>query len=385
VDDAMTTTPDLATIHAPPDEDALMTYMIQKLASYGVPTTDWNAGSWQLTALEREHLVGLEFLGPMILELAKTGWVDSAKADFLTQVAHSMWGIDRVKGTPAQQVFTLVNGANTGPHSLTAGDLFRASDGKLYRPVTTGTIAKPGSLLVTALAVAPGLARGLVTSMVDPLPGVTITNPAFDIVGGLPVRGTDDESDVSLLARCLATWPDLTVVRTQSRVERWVRASNATITRVKLAATGFPNEVAVTIGSPSGGVSGAIVTAAQAYVNARRPITRLYPVQSATTLPVDAGGKVIVPRGRLADIQVAANAAWNTYLTTTAIGSFVILEKLIQIVRDAGAIDFYSATLGSNPTVPMATADLALGSTQVPITSTAAPGGLANQLTWYEA
>jgi hypothetical protein len=225
---------------------------------------------------------------------------------------------------------------------------------------------------------------GLVTAFATPITGLAVKTAAIDLSGGSPAYGSNPERDVDLLARCDARWPSLEALLPEPAEVTWAKTgSSGAITRVKLAATTFANEILLTVAGPGGAISGGALTAAQAYVDANRPITRLFPVQNSTVLGVSAAGSVTVPRGTLATVQTVADAAWSTYLSSVAIGSYVSLAKFIQIVRDAGAIDIASPRLGSVPSLPFAATDLALGSTDVPVPN-AVVVGLAAQLNWYE-
>jgi hypothetical protein len=124
---------------------------------------------------------------------------------------------------------------------------------------------------------------------------------------------------------------------------------------------------------PAGPVSGAAIVSAQAYILARAPITDYVTVENATASIVTAGGVVTVAAARLASVKAQAQAAWLLYLSTTSIGGYVVLSRMIQIVMDAGAIDFADESLNGD------LADLPLGPTEVPVPTA---GGLVSDLTW---
>jgi hypothetical protein len=375
---------DLATLFAPPSADVVLGQLVEKLKTFPVPFTDWHSGSLARTFLQKERWAGLDLVGPHLLSIAAGSFSDSAHEVFLTQVAHSLYGLDRLPGTQARQSVTVKN-TSTTPLAIGGADLFVTSDGTIYRPVSGGSVgASGGELSVIAEAVSPGVIGGLVTAFATPITGLVVKTAAIDLSGGSPAYGSNPESDVDLLSRCDARWPSLEALLPEPAEVTWAKVGSAgEITRVKLSATGFANEVRLTVASPAGAVSGGGITGAQAMIDALRPITRLFPVQNCTTLGVSASGAVTVPRGQLAAIQVAADAAWSMYLSSVSIGTFVSLAKFIQIIRDAGALSINAPGLGSVPSIPFASTDLALGSTDVPVPNSVVVG-LAAQLNWYE-
>ncbi len=372
----------VADLYVLPTKAQLVDLYLANLTASGCLATDWYIGSVQRTMIEQTETTCALDLTNGMLEVAKQNWIDDASSDWLTDLAHQVWEIDRAPGTFAVQSVTLMLTAGFPSVVIASGEDFVAGDGKAYTADSGGSISGGGTLTITATATQVGPAQGLISRLLYPKPGLAVTAASIATVATIKRYGASVESDASLRARCLARWPSLDAVATVPRYVKWALASTTEITRVKLATTAFPNEVLITLASASGAVSGPGMTTATAYIMARRPIGPRLTIQSATNAAIGALGVVWVPRGTLAAVQAAAQTAWAAYLGMVGIGTKIILEKLVAIVRDAGAIDIQSVYLGLYGGTPVP-ADYVLGSTEVPILPGAAPT-LATQLNWYE-
>lgn len=342
------------------------------------PITDWNSGGVMRTLLELETEVIDDLIGrsdSAIASILSQGWADLSDGDWADAVAHGLYGIDRRLGTVAAQSIVIACVAGRGPYVFTAGAAsFFGTDGKRYVTTTGGALNGGFSLSLDVSAESPGTLRGLVNRLESPLAGVSLVSATVKIVSGVPQLGSDDETDSSLIGRCLARWPSLTEVGDTDRVEDWARAASTEVTRVRLDADQVnPGGVVVTVAGAGGAVSGGAVTTAQAYVDVRAPITDYITVQNASNLTITATAIVTAPAARLAEIKTAADAAWNAYLASAQIGDKVYRAQLVKSVMDAGAIDIQVIHLNG------VGVDVTLASTQVPIPDAA---GLATLLTW---
>ena len=341
------------------------------------PITDWFKGAVWRTMLKLERHVIHDLVANALPAMAEGAYVDTTTEEWIATLARGWYELDRTAAGFARQAITLAcdTAPGHGPYTIVAdGVILLATDGKRYLSATGGSLTPGNSLDIDVLAESPGAARGLVNALVTPLPGVTITAAAIDIVASVPQYGADEETLDALKERIDYRWPDIETVDETDRVEVWVKAASTEVTRVRLDADPtYPGGVLVTIAGSSGAVTGGAVTAAQAYVDARQGITDLNTVQNAANLAVNATGSVTVPAARLTEIQAAANAAWVAYLASTQIGSRVFRTELVQAVMDQGAIDSTVALSGAG-----GDGNVALGSNEVPI----AGGALSSQLTW---
>lgn len=341
------------------------------------PITDFASGAVMRTLLELETQTIDDLITQTLPLILAEGFPDTSDGDWLTAVAHGLFGIDRVLGTIATQTITIACDATHGPYVITAGArFFTATDGRRYVAATGGTLSTSGTLVLDVTGESPGAALGLVSAVAadSPMPGVSLVTAAIKVVSLVPQFGSNDETDNALVARCLARWPSLTAAGDADRVEVWARAASTEVTRIRLDADGVnPGGVTLTVAGVSGAVSGGAVTAVQAYVDARAPITDYITAQNASNLTITATANVTVPAAAEADIKAAADAAWNAYLASAQIGATVYRSQLLRAVMDAGAIDIQVIHLNGFGI------DVTLGSSQVPVPDGA---GLASLLTW---
>lgn len=195
--------------------------------------------------------------------------------------------------------------------------------------------------------------------------------------------GTDDESDDSLRARCRGRWPTLSLVPTEDRYAAWARQCSTDngygISKITVTPSATLAGVAnVVIATSLGAPPGSVVTAIQAYIDARDGIVDKAVVQAAVNHAVSAGGTVRVKRSIAAEVKTAAKVNWEKYITGLAIGgdeeNQVRLNELVQAIMDAGALDVVSPTLNT------VGANMALGPTQVATVG----NDITSAMTWIE-
>lgn len=243
------------------------------------------------------------------------------------------------------------------------------------------TFVSVGAIATTALLMADGVTSSGTT--------VTFTNHAsvtpsfvagdqfvFTTPGSSFVAvGKDVESGSTLIARCKARWPDLSLVRTQSRYAKWAKAASAEVTRVRIEEDAtYLGRLYLTLAGIAGGVTGGAVTAVQTYVDPRAPIGRIIVAQTATTQQITGSGVVTVAAAQLAAVQAAAQILWQAVLLAADIGGIMRVADLVRAVMDAGAIDFTGAQLNGGGNVVLASTKVAILNTTTPL--------LATQLTW---
>ncbi len=240
------------------------------------------------------------------------------------------------------------------------------------------------------------LAGGTCASVGVVLPGGTVVawtngaaNPSF-VVGdtynfstpGSPivVQGADEETSEALGARMMARWPSLAEVPTADIYEQWARAASTEVTKVTVT----PNNSAATPGRTDIVIAGAVnplsgaVGTVQAFIDQRAGITDHPVVAAATVVDIEAAGNVYVSARDLTQIQTDAQLAWQLYVASLPIGGTVRAAKLVQILMDAGAVDYFDLFIG--PTGDVIYPDFTVASTEV--MQALAGTALAALLTW---
>ena len=211
---------------------------------------------------------------------------------------------------------------------------------------------------------APEAIGGVGLSTGVTLPGGTVAtfvnggnNPSF-VAGdtytfstpGSPVvaQGRDEETRDELARRMKARWAALSDNATAELYETWAREASADITKVTVR----PANTALTPGRVEVIIAGAVnplvgpVGTAQAYIDARAPITDHPVVVAADAVMISAVGQVDVYARDLARVQADAQNAWNAYLAGLPIGGSYYASRLAQILMNVGAIDAREILVG---------------------------------------
>lgn len=376
---------EISALLTPPSTDAIQKLLLAYLSVSNNPVTDWENGAVQKTMLMIETQILTDLLGAgtppgvasMLAQLAANGYPDSATGESLTTLADGWFDVEANPGGFAIQTVTLACDASHGPYVINAGlNEAAASDGKVYVAAAGGTLGSAGSLAIDFDARTVGLAKALITGLSPALPGVTVTAAAIKVISGVPQFGADADNDATIQAACAARFPDPAAIPSEDRVIAWALAAGTTTTRTRLDPDpALAGGVLLTIANASGPVPSGDVTTVAAYVLARQPITDNITVGNASAANITPGGTVTVPLAQLAAIQAAADAAWVEYLSVSQIGAEVYLIKLIQVIMDAGALNFVDPTLNGT------SADVVLSSGQVPVPV----GSLISELTWVTA
>lgn len=327
-----------------------------------VPVTAWQPGSLPLTLLETDADVDAD-LSQLIQAIAKGGYVGTAEADWLDLLALNVYGLTRNLATYTQGLETLTAASGVGPYTITAGQLiFATSAGVQFTNTTGGVLSGAGTLQVTLQAVNAGAAgnvgNGTITQLLTPLAGVTASNP--DPGGGtwITAFGSDTEGDDALRQRCRDRWASLGTGGPAAAYDAWARAASTSISRTNVYPDGVvPGQVDVVVAGPAGGVTGGVVAAAQAYINARIPLTTTAVVVSASTVAVAVTATVFVQAAFLPLAQQQCPANIQALIAATPIGGTVYLSEVITALS--------SPTGVSHVTVAAPVADVALTAAQV--------------------
>ncbi len=151
-----------------------------------IPTfaqTAWQQYSWHRRILEIEAEAGSD-VDELVAAIAAGGLLDTATGAWLDLLAASCYGETRNAAQYAIGTCVLTDAGLGGPYTIQAGERTAADSSGLVRFTnrTGGTLTAGGTLSLDFQAESPGLAWNLgesgITQLLDPLPGVTITNPS---------------------------------------------------------------------------------------------------------------------------------------------------------------------------------------------------------------
>ena len=334
------------------------------------PTTSWESDSVPRAILETEA-DALADLSTQIANVASGGILDLSSGDWLTLLAHHLYGRDRYASTPTRGNLTLTNPAGAGSISISAGQLWAMSNAGLrYTNTAAATLpAGPSTLSLAFAAERPGAAYntvpGQIQTLVTSLPGVTVTNGS----GWITTQGTDTESDALLRQRCRDAWASIGAGSTAATYELWAREATSEITRVLANPDpSIAGRVDVLIAGPAGAVSSGTIATVLAYLLQRIPLCTDLDVESATNVPVALAGTVFVTGGAAG--EAAARAAISAAMIE--LGASVPIRGTLYQSQIEGAIQDAANVRNVDLTSP--TIDTPMGSTGVPVID---PSGLS--------
>lgn len=198
------------------------------------------------------------------------------------------------------------------------------------------------------------------------------------------IQGDDVESDASLIFRCQARWPSLSLNVLDAKVILWTVTAYPGANRVSVAPDIVtPGRFIVTVADSHGSVDQASVDTIEAYIKPRLGVDEDMGAASAFTVLLGSGGNVRVPlrtsAADLEEIQREADIDWQAYLATVPISGTVVPAKLIEILMDVGALDVGDVTPLSVSTPSQSFTDsFSVDSGSVPVRGTP----LSQALTW---
>ncbi|MBI2392826.1 MAG: baseplate J/gp47 family protein [Deltaproteobacteria bacterium] len=327
----------------------------------GFPVTSWDAASVP-RALVEAFSASLSDLSATVANIARGGFLGLAQGDWLTLLAAEIYSVDRRDAVFARGHARLTDSVG-GPFTIMPGQLWAASKAGLrFNNVTGGTLPLGGKLDLLWQAESPGAAynvpSGDLTTLLTPLPGVSIENLSLPSLGTWLVRaGVDVESDAALAERCRERWSTLGAGGHAAAYAYHVKRASEQVTRERVyEATPKGGHVTVVIASSGGPIADAtVVKTVAAYLeDGRRPQCVTVHVIAAKARSIVLAGEVRV-QAALRDAAEARIAAEITALQSSLdIGARVPVAELIQRIMDAPGVGNVSLRGASGaPLVPV--------------------------------
>jgi phage-related baseplate assembly protein len=156
----------------------------------------------------------------------------------------------------------------------------------------------------------------------------------------ITTAGTDTETDASLQARCQARWPSLGIAPTANVYELWAFAASNQVTQADaIPDLTVPGQVDVYLGAGGGSVPGSVVTAVQAYLNARVPLCTTALAISATPVTLTVTATLYVHNGFQTSALASAGAALAAYVASIGIaGGTAYLSEIIGALAEVAGV-----------------------------------------------
>jgi hypothetical protein len=304
------------------------------------PTASWQAGSTPLTLIELDA-EAMETYSLTQQRVAQGGFLLTSKGDWLDLWLESMYDLPRRQAVTTVGNVVLTDAANSGPHTISVGQLWVATAGGLrYINVTGGTLPLGGTLTLSFRAEQPGsvynVSANSITVLLTSLPGVTVSNP--NPIGGswITTSGSDKETDAQAIVRAQDRWPELGIGTPKDAYDLWAKTAAPSVTRTYVRASPtVPGQIDVFLASQSGTVDGSVVTAVQNYVNPRAALTSVPVVASAAAGAYTVQGTVYVTAGM--QVQAAADISQNL-IALNGGGTNTIAEELPGVPISGGTL-----------------------------------------------
>ena len=236
----------------------------------GLLTTSWHPGD---PTRSEYHVLSEELatVEEIVVKYIASGFLDYATGDWLTLLAWQAFRVERTEATYATTTVTLTNGGGELFEDIEAGDLtFKNTlTDQTYTNTSGGTLASgPGTTLdVTVIADEAGSDSSAAATEIDDLVTgllqVTCSNATA-------ATGIDEESDAALRLRCVAKLGSLSPNGPRDAYNYVATTPALTgttgITRSRTEGDSATGQVSVYLAGPSGAISGADRTLAEAAI-----------------------------------------------------------------------------------------------------------------------
>jgi hypothetical protein len=196
----MTSIFDFDALIAPATAEEVQAKYYEILGTVGITTTQWQPGSVLRTYISGTSIL-VSSLSEVMALMARSGYLEFSEGDWLTIVAHYVYGVDRNLATFASGHVTLVN-AGGALYSLGPGDLIvrDPTTNKTFRNEAAFTLNPLATLTDVAIVADEAGADSTaaaedINQIVTTLLNVTVSNPSA-------VVGDDAEEDPELRDRC---------------------------------------------------------------------------------------------------------------------------------------------------------------------------------------
>jgi uncharacterized phage protein gp47/JayE len=325
-------------------ETAALEKVLGLYSSLGFRVTSWVSGGTGLTVarilarLLSEH-------SPTVQAIAKGGLLEWAEGDWLTLLADDFYDVQRTPATRARHTVRLTCAASAGPYTLTASQVWLATDsGVRFRSVTGGVLASGSYLDITVEAELAGtsgnVAGGTITSLVTSLAGVTATNTATTVLA------VDEELDPELRQRCRDKWASVAPqdAAPGGTYRYWARKASSSVTRVYVDDNNpdGPGSLRVYLAGNAGPVASDVSNAVNAVLQQRRAAKAIVATLSAVERVCTMTGTVYVSGTDSGAAATAIEAAVVAEFAAYDIGGEVLgtrgiwQSRIIDAIHDCG-------------------------------------------------
>lgn len=249
--------------------DQVKAKMYALAAALGLPTTSWVSGAPTRVLIAIISEIYGAFLAPLLVLLAKSGFLDDAEDSWLTLLARLVYSVTRRDATFASGTLTITN-ASGGVYSFDPGEFFaqNSTTDATYTNTEAFTLNGVGSVDVAMQSEQAGsagsAAAGAIDTLVTTLLGVTCSNAAAFV-------GIDSETDAELRDRCRAKLGALSP-NGPADAYRYIALTQeynggANVNRAVVLPSSGNSTVSLIVAGPDGAPSGGDVTKVQTAID----------------------------------------------------------------------------------------------------------------------
>ncbi len=337
----------------------------------------FQAYAWQPKSIPRLFVKAFATLNIEIVNtvtgIAAGGFSGLATGKWLDLLGEQQYANTRTPAikTVGKMLLTNISGVAV---PVSVGQLY-ATDGTgsnahRYANKTGGTIAATvgSTLLLDWEAEGAGGAYNIpngsiLPELATPIPGVTVTNPAYLTTGTwITTAGADEESDEALELRNTSKWGDLAPGGAYLSYVQWVKQATPTVTRLKIDDDNpdGPGTIHLWLANAAGGATSSEVTAVNNFLLNKRALgTSTVTASAAGVNAITVAGAMYVEaeHAATAPVEAAANIAKLT--ANGPVGGTAYLSEIVTALS--------SPTGVRNVALTSPTADTALGSSNVAV------------------
>lgn len=263
---------------------------------------------------------------------------DTADSDYLERWS-SLYGINRKPAVAASGTIMFTAAVVS---QIPIGAEAKTPDGVAFVTTASGQILAGGSLTLAARAVVPGIAGNIVANTALTLTAAPAGVNSGCVVATAMTGGMDQELDPAVLARLLARLRNPPHGGNINDYLAWALAVPGVAEAYVYPLRRGLGTVDVVIEGSGGNLPSAqLINAAQAAINAVKPVTADCLVLAAVHVPVAITAALTLSGTTLAVATATINAALTTYFTTLKPGDSVIRNRIAAIIADTqGVVDF---------------------------------------------
>lgn len=319
--------------------DEVKASMLSALETLGFPVASWAKGAVIRTIVAAFSATLAPFTTIQV-EVAKSGFLDWAEADWLSLLAEQVYGVERNPAEFAVGTVTLDNaGGGLFTFATGAARFYNPTTGKVYRNTAAFTLDPlETGLEVPIEAIEVGSAStseaGAIDSCETTMLGVTIANVSA-------VTGSDAETDADLRVRCRLSIAAMSPNGPADAYDYVARSSDlnggAAVTRTNGVFDSDVGVLTLYVAGPAGAVGAPDVALVQDAVDRLCTPTGFdCVVESATDVPIAVTATLFFyssAAADLADAEARAEAAIIAHIQTVKLGGELFLPTVGMFSR----------------------------------------------------